>query len=72
MSFSALSYAANQSIDSFSKAKRILDQQVYQDHRETLYCSAKFDSKKYITPPVGFNTTKHIKRAKKVEWEHIL
>ena len=72
MSFSALSYAANQSIDSFNKAKRILDQQVYQDHRETLYCNAKFDSKKYITPSEGFATTKYIKRSKKVEWEHVV
>lgn len=58
--------------DSFSKAKRMLEREVYQDNRVTIYCGAKFDSKKHITPPTGFTTTKHVKRAKKVEWKHVV
>lgn len=64
--------AANESNQSFNKAKKMLERQVYQDHRETIYCGASFDAKKNITPLAGFNTKKHVKRAKRVEWEHIV
>ena len=64
--------ASNQSIQSFSKAKRLLETQVYQDHRETIYCGATFNTKKYVTPPAEFTTTKYVKRSKKIEWEHVV
>jgi len=64
--------AANQGIHSFSKAKKILEKQVYNNHRTTLYCGATFDAKKKVTPSNGFTTTKYVKRAKKVEWEHVV
>ncbi|PMF80619.1 endonuclease I [Vibrio breoganii] len=64
--------SANQTNDSFSKAKRMLEKEVYQHHRETIYCGASFDSQKNIIPPKGFKTTKYVKRAKKVEWEHVV
>ncbi|SGZ17490.1 endonuclease [Moritella viscosa] len=73
LSFSSLSsIAANQTIDSFSKAKKILEREVYQNHRVTLYCNAEFDSKKKVTPPKEFHTDKYVKRAKKIEWEHVV
>lgn len=55
--FSAAS-SANQEIDSFSKAKRLLEKQVYNNHRITLYCGATFDVNKKVTAPKGFSTTK--------------
>ncbi len=64
--------AGNTEIDSFNKAKRLLEQKVYYDHRVTLYCEAQFDKKKNITLPAGFTTDKHEKRATKVEWEHVV
>jgi deoxyribonuclease-1 len=64
--------ATNQEIQSFSKAKKLLENQVYNNHRKTLYCGATFDAKKKVTPPNGFITTKYVKRAKKVEWEHVV
>jgi deoxyribonuclease-1 len=64
--------ATNQTIDSFNKAKKILERNVYQDHRITLYCNAEFDSKKKVIPPKGFYTDKYVKRAKKIEWEHVV
>ncbi|MGB5446252.1 MAG: endonuclease [Psychromonas sp.] len=71
--FSTFSSAlSNLSNDSFSKAKKMLEKEVYFDHRETIYCSAAFDSKKQITAPQGFYTNKYEKRAKKVEWEHVV
>jgi deoxyribonuclease-1 len=70
--FSYPAFATNQTNDSFSKAKKNLEKKVYHDHRVTLYCGAEFDSKKHVIPPVGFKTTKHIKRSKKIEWEHVV
>jgi len=64
--------AGNISNDSFSKAKKMLEREVYQDHRVTIYCGATFDAKKNIQAPEGFATTTHLKRAKKVEWEHVV
>jgi deoxyribonuclease-1 len=64
--------AANQEIQSFSKAKKILEKQVYNKHRITFYCGATFDAKKKVTPPKAFTTTKYIKRAKKIEWGHVV
>ena len=37
-----------------------------------MYCHARFDDKKFIMPPSGFQSDKSIKRAKKVEWEHVV
>jgi deoxyribonuclease-1 len=64
--------AGNETIQSFSKAKKALEKKVYFDHRETIYCAAKFDSKKNVIPPKGFYTEKHKKRAKRIEWEHVV
>jgi len=69
--FFALS-ATNQTIDSFNKAKKILEKNVYQNHRITLYCNAEFNSKKKVIPPKEFHTDKYVKRAKKIEWEHVV
>lgn len=57
--------AANQEIDSFNKAKRLLETQVYNDHRTTIYCGAEFGPDKKVRPPKGFTTTKYINRSKK-------
>jgi len=72
LSLSPDAHAGNQSIDSFSKAKKILQQQVYRDHRTTVYCGATFDKHKKVSIPQGFTTTKHKKRSAKIEWEHIV
>ena len=62
--------AGNETNDSFSKAKKMLERQVYFDHQVTVYCGASFDGKKNIDLPAGFSTTSHQKRAARVEWEH--
>ena len=64
--------AQNETNQSFSKAKKMLEREVYNNHRETIYCGADFDSKKFITPPEGFESVKYKKRAKKIEWEHLV
>ncbi len=70
--FSFNSFAKNETNQSFNKAKKQLETKVYQNNRITLYCSASFDSKKNIKLPRGFHTDKHVKRSKRVEWEHVV
>lgn len=72
LSFSSV--AQNNFIDSFSKAKRILEEEVYQHkyERQTLYCNATFNKKKKITDAAGFHSDKYKKRGKKLEWEHVV
>lgn len=62
----------NTEIDSFNKAKRLLEQKVYYDHRRTIYCGATFDEKKNVVIPPGFHTDKHVKRCGRIEWEHVV
>lgn len=62
----------NTSNDSFSRAKRTLERKVYFDHRETIYCGAKFTADKKVLPLAGFHTDKYTKRAKRIEWEHVV
>lgn len=70
---SSASFAGgNETIQSFNKAKKNLERKVYFDHRKTIYCAATFDDKKNIKAPAGFTTAKHKKRAKRVEWEHVV
>ena len=64
--------AGNEHIESFNKAKKLLEQKVYFDHRVTFYCQAPFDAKKNITLPEGFSAPKHAKRSSRVEWEHVV
>lgn len=59
-------------LESFSKAKKTMMSKVYFDHRETIYCGAEFSRKKSITLPPGYESSKYKKRAKRVEWEHVV
>jgi deoxyribonuclease-1 len=49
----------NASITSFNNAKKLLQMEVYNDHRETVYCAAAFDAKKNVIIPTGFTTDKY-------------
>ncbi len=71
-SISQVSFASNQTITSFSKAKKNLQTQVYNEHRQTLYCNASFNEAKQVNFPSGFTSNKYKKRAKKIEWEHVV
>ena len=64
--------AGNTTNDSFAQSKRVLAQQVYFDHRITVYCAASYDERGNITLPAGFTTEKYHSRATRVEWEHIV
>ena len=68
---STSAFAGNETNDSFSQAKKYL-KQIYADHRETVYCGAKFNADNTVILPEGFVTKKHKKRSKRIEWEHIV
>ncbi|WP_321493827.1 endonuclease [uncultured Desulfobacter sp.] len=69
-----MAYAAgNMTIDSFSKAKKLLLNKVYYDHRISFYCDCPFKSDQTIVPTDKFSPmTKHFKRSARVEWEHVV
>jgi len=69
------SYAAdrgNATFQSFNKAKKLLLKNVYNDHRITFYCNCPFTIDKKIIPSDKYTPKKESKRAKRVEWEHIV
>ena len=68
---SCTALAGNETNDSFSQAKKYL-REIYADHRETIYCGAKFNADSSVMLPVGFETPKHKKRSQRIEWEHVV
>ena len=69
------SYAAdrgNTSLQSFNKAKKLLLNEVYYDHLITFYCGCPFTIDKKIIPSDKYTPKKESKRAKRLEWEHIV
>ena len=62
--------AGNTDNDSFSAARRMLEQEVYYDHRVTVYCGYAFDAHKRVSLPDGFVTAAYQNRATRVEWEY--
>lgn len=67
--------------DNFSEAKRLLRQHVYQDQNLSqagdFYCGCKWQwvgksGGKMDLAGCGFQTTKHIDRAARLEWEHVV
>ena len=59
---------------SFSKAKKIMQKQIYTNAADmkTIYCGADFNADKYITLPAGFSTEVYKKRVKRWEAEHVV
>ena len=73
--------AGNETISSFSDAKKKLENRVYKNAKErvTIYCGAKYDAQKNVKRPAGFKLPlnrngepMHEKRARKIEWEHVV
>jgi deoxyribonuclease-1 len=64
----------NTTYQSFNKAKKALMKSVYADeaNRQTIYCDASFDIKKNVIAPAGFTSKTHVKRSKRIEFEHIV
>jgi deoxyribonuclease-1 len=65
-------------VSSFSKAKRIARDVIYEDHRTTLYCSCMYmpnsrgTGGKIGNLECGYEPRKNVTRGKRLEWEHIM
>ena len=60
------------SVKSFSQAKRLLGN-LYKDNRQTFYCGCTFNNKKRVDlNSCGYIPRKNKKRAKRLEWEHVV
>ena len=57
---------------SFSKAKKIMLKQVYNDHLTTFYCGNPFTARKKVVPSDKYTPKRANARAKRIEWEHIV
>ncbi|MCB1189298.1 MAG: endonuclease [Leptospiraceae bacterium] len=64
--------SGNQQNQSFNKAKKKL-KELYSDHKITFYCGCTYNDDKTINPDsCGYIPKKNSKRAKKIEWEHVV
>lgn len=64
----------NTTIQSFDKSKKLLMTKVYNSDsvRKTVYCDAQFNSRKKVILPKGYENSVYKKRAKRIEFEHII
>ena len=62
----------NATIESFNKAKKILQKQIYADHRITFYCGCPYDENNVIIPSDKYTPKKQNKRSNRIEWEHVV
>jgi deoxyribonuclease I len=70
---SSVSYA--EPPENFSKAKRLLERQVYKHEadRVTFYCGCSYSRKKNVKPDTcGYQVRKNAKRGVRIEWEHVV
>lgn len=76
-SYSTIENKWNTTIDSFSKSKKLLENNVYNLYnikRNTFYCGCDYSSDKYVNKEsCGFQDNwKYVSRSKKIEWEHVV
>jgi len=70
------SLSAKSSGPSFSRSKRILATKIYRLHQKTFYGNCDYEIKGNRLVPIhdscGFHYRKNLKRASRIEWEHIV
>ncbi len=68
--------AKSSSEPSFSKSKRILATKIYSQHQKTFYGGCDYEIADNRLVPIhdscGFHYRKNLKRASRIEWEHIV
>ena len=62
----------NRQIQSFTEAKRILMREIYRGHQKTFYCGSRYTQGKYVIHDNGYVSKRKSKRARQLEWEHIV
>ena len=70
--FISIGETSAKTIDNFSQAKREA-RKIFSDNKETLYCHCKYDKYgKVDLKSCGMSSAKGKKRARRIEWEHIV
>ncbi|HAU1234325.1 TPA: endonuclease [Legionella pneumophila] len=67
--FMSVSFA--QSPSSFTQSKKIAAQ-LFQQHSQTIYCHCQYENKEVNLASCGMQAAGSIKRAHRIEWEHIM
>ena len=57
--------------NTFAQAKKIAGQ-VFTHHQQTLYCQCQYDKKQIDLASCGMQAADTIKRAHRMEWEHMM
>jgi deoxyribonuclease-1 len=65
------SWAQNTRIDSFEAAKKRAPQ-IYADHPEEFYCGCTYHGHAVDLASCGYAPKRSAKRAKRLEWEHVV
>lgn len=65
-----LLFPAGERLEDFGDAKKVLQNKIWYDHRQTIYCGAAYDADKNIELPAGFHASSHQSRSGRMEWEH--
>jgi deoxyribonuclease-1 len=63
--------AGNEKIASFREAKR-LAAGIHREHPYTIYCGCRYAGKKIDLASCGYRPRKDTKRARRLEWEHVV
>jgi deoxyribonuclease I len=63
--------AQNTRIDSFEAAKKLAPQ-IYADHPEEFYCGCRYHGKDVDITSCGYEPKRDVKRASRLEWEHVV
>jgi hypothetical protein len=63
--------AGNTTIQSFSKAKKLM-RQVFAGHERTFYCDCAYDGTTVDFQSCGYQPKKHANRTRQLEWEHVV
>ena len=69
--YNCLANDGNQTIESFSKAKKIL-KKIHLEKPVTFYCQCEYERNMPNWNSCGFSFRKDKKRASRIEWEHVL
>jgi deoxyribonuclease-1 len=62
----------NRTMQSFSKAERILIKEIYRRHQTTFYCGSQYTQGKYVIHNNGYIPKRKSRRARRLEWDHIV
>lgn len=62
----------HQTIDNFAEAKKYLNKHLDLYDNKTIYCSCSVIGKKIDLESCGYRTQKNVKRASRLEWEHVV